>query len=85
MLKENGEKIVQLFKFRIPYYVGPLNKVDEGTDGKFTWAVRKSNAKIYPWNFEEIIDIEASAEKFIRRMTNKCTYLVGEDVLPNHK
>ena len=82
MLKENGEKIVQLFKFRIPYYVGPLNKVNEGTDGKFTWAVRKSNAKIYPWNFEEIIDIEASAEKFIRRMTNKCTYLVGEDVLP---
>ena len=28
------------------------------------------------------MDIEASAEKFIRRMTNKCTYLVGEDVLP---
>ena len=27
-------------------------------------------------------DAEASAEKFIRRMTNKCTYLMGEDVLP---
>ena len=26
--------------------------------------------------------MEESAEKFIRRMTNKCTYLVGEDVLP---
>lgn len=81
-IKENAEKIQQLFEFRIPYYVGPLNKVDEGIEGKFTWAVRKSDAKIYPWNFTEVIDVEASAEKFIRRMTNKCTYLVGEDVLP---
>lgn len=31
---------------------------------------------------QNVIDLEASAEKFIRRMTNKCTYLVGEDVLP---
>ena len=38
--------------------------------------------KIYPWNFEQVIDVEESAEKFIRRMTNKCTYLIGEDVLP---
>ena len=81
-IKENAEKIQQLFEFRIPYYVGPLNKVDEGTDGKFTWSVRKSDAKIYPWNFTDVIDVEASAEKFIRRMTNKCTYLIGEDVLP---
>ena len=81
-IKENAEKIQQLFEFRIPYYVGPLNRVDEGKDGKFTWSVRRSDAKIYPWNFTEVIDVEASAEKFIRRMTNKCTYLVGEDVLP---
>jgi len=26
--------------------------------------------------------VEQSAENFIRRMTNKCTYLIGEDVLP---
>ncbi len=75
-LKENGDKIKQLFVFRIPYYVGPLN------GEKFSWAVRKNNRKIYPWNFDEVIDIEKSAEKFIRRMTNKCTYLYGEDVLP---
>ena len=81
-IKENAEKIQQLFEFRIPYYVGPLNRVDDGKDGKFTWSVRKSDARIYPWNFTEVIDVEASAEKFIRRMTNKCTYLVGEDVLP---
>ena len=49
---------------------------------KFAWAVRKNDDKIYPWNFEQVIDVEESAEKFIRRMTNKCTYLIGEDVLP---
>lgn len=80
-IKENQEKIIQLFEFRIPYYVGPLNYTD-GKEEKFTWAVRRSREKIYPWNFEEVVDTEASAEKFIRRMTNKCTYLVGEDVLP---
>lgn len=82
LIKENEDKLVQLFEFRIPYYVGPLNKIDDGKEEKFTWAVRKSNEKIYPWNFENVVDIEASAEKFIRRMTNKCTYLMGEDVLP---
>lgn len=81
-IKENAEKIIELFEFRIPYYVGPLNNIDAGRDSKFTWAVRKSKEKIYPWNFEQVIDIEASAEQFIRRMTNKCTYLTGEDVLP---
>lgn len=81
-IKGNAEKIIQLFEFRIPYYVGPLGKNEEGTAGKFSWAVRKSDVKIYPWNFNDVIDVEESAEKFIRRMTNKCTYLVGDDVLP---
>lgn len=76
LLKEKGDKIKQLFTFKIPYYVGPLN------GNKFSWAVRKNDGKIYPWNFNEMIDMEESAEKFIRRMTNKCTYLYGEDVLP---
>lgn len=81
LLKENKDKILQLFEFRIPYYVGPIN-VDQDGKSKFTWAVRKSNDRIYPWNFEDVIDVEASAERFIRRMTNKCTYLKGKDVLP---
>lgn len=80
-IKENAEKIIQLFEFKIPYYVGPLNYTD-GKDENFTWVVRRSAEKIYPWNFEDIVDLEASAEKFIRRMTNKCTYLHSEDVLP---
>ena len=28
--------------------------------------------------------MESSNEKFIRRMTNKCTYLLGKDVLPKN-
>lgn len=81
LLKQNKDKIIQLFEFRIPYYVGPLNGMSKD-EHLFAWAERKTNDKIYPWNFEEIIDVEASAEKFIRRMTNKCTYLKGKDVLP---
>lgn len=81
-IRENREKLIQLFEFKIPYYVGPLSGVNAGNKGKFSWAVRKSYDKIYPWNFEKIIDIEESAECFIRKMTNKCTYLAGEDVLP---
>ena len=41
----------------------------------------RSDEKIFPWNFEQVVDLEKSAEKFITRMTAKCSYL-GEDVLP---
>ena len=80
-LKESDRKNEKLFSFRIPYYVGPL-RTGNGENSKFAWAERKSTEKIYPWNFENVIDVEQSAENFIRRMTNKCTYLIGEDVLP---
>lgn len=83
LLKKEGEKIRGIFTFRIPYYVGPLNGIHQ--NGKDTnWASRKKSGKIYPWNFSEMIDEEASAENFIRRMTNKCTYLSKEDVLPKN-
>lgn len=32
LIKENEDKLVQLFEFRIPYYVGPLNKIDDGKE-----------------------------------------------------
>ncbi len=79
-IRDNKEKILDLFSFRIPYYVGPLAK-KEG-QSKWAWVVRKNNEKILPWNFENVVDEDATAEKFIRRMTNKCTYLVNEDVMP---
>lgn len=78
-----SRKIESLLTFRIPYYVGPLNgaHAKEGDKG-FFWAVKRSNEKVLPWRFAELVDTEASAERFIRRMTNKCTYLPTEDVLP---
>lgn len=75
-------KLVVLMKYRIPYYVGPLNHPTSGSN--FSWSIRKEEGKITPWNFNEKIDLDASAEKFIKRMTNKCTYLYGEDVLPKN-
>lgn len=73
------EKIKKIFLFKIPYYVGPLN-----TAGNNAWMVRKEGKtdKITPWNFEEVVDKAKSNEGFIRRMTNKCTYLHGKDVIP---
>lgn len=79
------EKIIRLFEFRIPYYVGPLNGIVKNTKGERTnWVVKNSNKKITPYNFEKMVDFEGSAEGFIRRMTSKCTYLTKEDVLPKN-
>lgn len=77
-LEENKENIIKLFSFKIPYYVGPLSK----SEGKWSWIVRKESGQIRPWNFEQIVDEDETAERFIRRMTNKCTYIIGEDVMP---
>lgn len=85
---ENGlsvkEKIIKLIEFRIPYYIGPLNPTHKEKDNGFAWVIRKEKGKVLPWNFEEKIDINASAEEFITRMTNKCTYLIGADVIPKN-
>lgn len=74
------KQIKDIFKFRIPYYVGPLN--DAHKEDGFAWVVRKESGKVYPWNFGDKIDENRTAEAFIKRMTNKCTYLLEEDVLP---
>lgn len=71
-----AEKIVQIFEFRVPYFVGPLHK-----SGQNTWIVKKPG-KLFPWNFDELVDQDASEQEFIRRLINRCTYLPTEDVLP---
>ncbi len=71
------KKVKTLFAFRVPYYVGPL--VGNGDNH---WSVRKADGRILPWNFDDKIDLASSNEAFMRRMTNKCAYLRGEDVLP---
>lgn len=79
-------KLDELVTFRVPYYVGPLvdktesNKNEKET--KFAWMVRKAKGTITPWNFENLVDRTESANHFIKRMTSKDTYIIGEDVLP---
>lgn len=85
---ENGisveEKIILIFKFKIPYYIGPLNDAHKGKGGN-AWIIKNKgmeNISIRPWNFKDIVNIEESAERFIDRMTNMCTYLKTEKVVP---
>lgn len=75
-------KIVKLLEFRIPYYVGPL--VSEKRS-KNSWLERKiNNVKITPYNFDDVVDKERTAEKFIKRMISHCTYLLDEYALANN-
>ncbi len=71
-----SQKIESIFLFKIPYFVGPLNKNSDNA-----WSVR-TNKKIYPWNFEKVVDFEESEHEFIKALTNTCTYIPGEPVLP---
>lgn len=76
-----SEKIVRLFTFQIPYFVGPVSQNYKGNG----WAVRKpgmENETVYPWNIEEVIDYSATSEEFITRMVRECTYISGERALP---
>ena len=79
-----SEKIVQVFTFQIPYYVGPLGQQYKDVKGYNVWAERKKSGKVYPWNFGEKIDLAASAEKFISRMVGHCSYLTGNTALPKN-
>ena len=82
----NGEyKLEKLLTFRIPYYVGPLGKNTDKSNitNPNYWMVRKQkNVKITPYNFEEVVDLDASAEAFIKRMISTCTYLLGKPAIP---
>lgn len=72
-----AQKIISIFKFRIPYYVGPLNRQSPNH-----WVVR-SNEKIYPWNFDKVVHVGESAEQFIINLIGRCSY-TGDYVLPKN-
>ncbi len=76
-----SERIIRLFSFQIPYYLGPLSGHSEA-DGGNGWVVRREPGQIMPWNLEEKVDIKKTAEKFITQMVRRCTYMNGEYVLP---
>ena len=80
ILAQEEGNILKIASFRIPYYVGPLSP--RATE--FGWAVRKEKGAVTPWNFEDKIDVMASAEKFITNRTDTCQYMYGEAVLPKN-
>ena len=72
-----SERILSVFTFTMPYFVGPTSEYNSRG-----WAVRKEAGAVMPWNLEEKVDIKESAKNFIENMVGKCTYLSGERVLP---
>ncbi|MCL2550095.1 MAG: type II CRISPR RNA-guided endonuclease Cas9 [Methanimicrococcus sp.] len=70
------EKIIKLCTFRIPYYVGPLDPKSNRS-----WVVR-GDGKITPWNFDKLVDRDASEIEFMNRLIGTCTYIKTEKVVP---
>lgn len=80
-------KLEQLLEFKIPYYVGPLNNRTsiKNVDNKNSWLIKRDNSiKITPFNFDEVVDKEKTAERFITRMISNCTYLINKKAIPNN-
>ncbi len=76
-----SERIIRLFSFQIPYYIGPLSE-RSAADGGNGWVVRKESGQVMPWNLEDKVDVKKTAEIFITKMVRHCTYMNGENVLP---
>lgn len=84
--KINGDtyKLVRLLEFKIPYFVGPLVSSEMS---KNAWMIRnegKEYVHITPYNFDEVVNKDKTAELFIKRMISHCTYLLNEGALPNN-
>ena len=73
----------QRVRFVQEIFAHEIEKVDK-ENNSFAWIKRKAQGRIYPWNYEEKIDVDASEQAFIDKMTNQCSYLPGEDVLPKY-
>ena len=68
------DKIIAIFEYHIPYYIGPLGK-----QSKNGWLKKKEDIEITPYNYKEVIDMDETAKEFIQRMQNRCSYLHGPD------
>ncbi len=83
-LRENREKILALMRFRVPFYAGPLC---QKPGAAYTpWLKYKSGGEghIRPWDFEERIDLESTAEAYGEGLARRCSFIPGERVLPKH-
>ncbi len=72
-----SERVLKLFSFQIPYYIGPTS-----AESKTGWIVRKEKGQVLPWNLEQKVDVAATREAFITNLVRRCSYISGEKVLP---
>lgn len=83
-LKQTKGKILQLFNFKIDYFVGPLAL---RADKNFGWIVKNEEFKDEPitaFNYKQAVNFEESQTKFITLMTSECTYILGQKALPKN-
>lgn len=78
-IEDIKEDILLLFKFRVPYYCGPLNNSSYSNIVKYEGY---ENEKVTRCNFDKIVDKNKTKNKFINKLLNNCTYIYGEKVLP---
>ena len=79
-LAKNAEKILSILSFKRPYSVGVL--YSSKGKSRFSWAEDIIRERVYPWNFNDLVDVDKMSENFISRMTNYCNYFEEEQVLP---
>ncbi|KMK52871.1 CRISPR-associated endonuclease Cas9 2 [Fructobacillus sp. EFB-N1] len=85
---ETINKLVELVKFRVPYYVGPMVTAADvekaGGDATNHWVKRNEGyekSPVTPWNFDQVFNRDQAAQDFIDRLTGTDTYLIGEPTL----
>lgn len=76
-----SRKILELFSWQIPYYIGPVTE-NSKRDGGNGWVIRKESGEVLPWNMTDKIDDSATRTAFIQNLIRECSYLTGEKVLP---
>ena len=65
-------------------FVGPLVSKDMSENA---WMLRNEGTQgvhITPYNFKEVVNLDKTAEIFIKRMISHCSYLLDEEALPNN-
>jgi len=78
------DRIINIFKSRLPYYMGPLDFERKGENSWVVFNDQYNGQKLTPENLYQYIDKAKTHEAFIQRMKSTCTYLKGEDTLPKH-
>jgi len=76
-IAENKVKIRSIFLYKLKYYYGPLN-----TNSEYSNVVKNNDEVIRPWNIDKVINDKDTRQKFMDRLTNYCSYIYGEKVMP---